>query len=70
MFKQFCFCFSLPKMKYILFFGENAAKYRGLKNVPSNLEYKSDYAVLAGTSFALKPGKKGLSDLQNLIQSG
>ena len=38
MFKQFCFCFFLLKMKYILFFGENAAKYRGLKNVPSNLE--------------------------------
>ena len=31
---------------------------------------KSDYAISAGTGFALKPGKKGLSDFQNLKPSG
>ena len=58
-------------MKYILFVGEIATKYRWYKISPSNLDLKSDYAVSAGTNqFCTKAQEKGLSDLQNLIQSG
>ena len=62
--------FSLLQMKYILFVGENAASTDDIKmrqaiwtKNPTMMSWQ------AGTGFALKPGKKGLSDLQNLIQS-